>query len=66
MVYMVVNTTTLYSVRGLERSELGGSHGCPGGRGAFGTDFYDEYNVVLGPDSSSLSLGDTDKRSKEK
>jgi len=30
---------SLYSVRGLERSELGGSHGFA--QGAFGTDFYD-------------------------
>jgi len=26
----IAETKQLYSVRGLERSELGGSHGCPG------------------------------------
>jgi len=34
----ILRYTYVYSVRGLERSEFGGSHGCPG---AFGTDFYD-------------------------
>jgi len=34
---LVRKVTKLYSVRGLERSEMGGSHGCPE---RFGTDFY--------------------------
>jgi len=44
-----VNTAALlYSVRGLERSELGGSHGYA--QGAFGTDFYDRSTrtIVVG------------------
>jgi len=50
----------LYSVRGLEWSELGGSHGCPG---AFGTDFYDrstrtiEGTMLWTEYSSAPSLG---------
>jgi len=35
---MTQRKKTLYSVRGLGRSELAGSHGCPG---RLGTDFYD-------------------------
>jgi len=30
LVSNIYDATVLYSVRGLERSELGGSHGCPG------------------------------------
>jgi len=33
-----------YSVRGLERSELGGSHGC---QGAFGADFYNRSTRTI-------------------